>query len=101
MRKAQKLLGCRSLSIGFGKTPEQNIDLLRRLDEFVELGLPILVGMSRKSFVGKLLGLPPDRRLEGSLAAAVIAVSKGADIVRAHDVGATKRAVAVADAIYR
>ena len=86
---------------GFGKTPEQNIDLLRRLDEFVELGLPILVGMSRKSFVGKLLGLPPDRRLEGSLAAAVIAVSKGADIVRAHDVGATKRAVAVADAIYR
>lgn len=86
---------------GFGKTPEQNIELLRRLDEFAELGLPILVGMSRKSFMGQLLGLPPDRRLEGSLAAAVIAVSKGVDIVRAHDAGATKRAVAVADAIYR
>ena len=86
---------------GFGKTPDQNLELLRRLAEVRRLGMPILVGMSRKSFVGHVVNLPADRRLEGSLAAAVIAVANGADIVRAHDVAATKRAVAVADAIYR
>ena len=86
---------------GFGKTPEQNVELLARLEELRTLGLPILVGASRKSFVGRILGLPPSERLEGSLAAAVIAVAHGAHMVRAHDVTATRRALAVADAVFR
>ncbi len=86
---------------GFGKTPAQNVELLARLGELRTLGLPILVGASRKSFVGHLLGLPASERLEGSLAAAVIAVAHGAHMVRAHDVTATRRALAVADAVFR
>ncbi|MBM4435878.1 MAG: dihydropteroate synthase [Actinobacteria bacterium] len=86
---------------GFGKSPSQNIELLRRLAEFRPVGLPMLVGLSRKSFIGRILAAPVTERLEGSLAAAVLAVAKGADIVRAHDVGATRRALAVADAIVR
>ena len=86
---------------GFGKSPEQNLDLLREMGALTALGAPLMVGVSRKSFVGYVLGLPADRRLEGSLAAAVIAVGNGADMVRVHDVAATKRALAMADAIYR
>ena len=86
---------------GFGKSPEQNLVLLREMRALTSLGAPFLVGVSRKSFVGFVLGLPADQRLEGSLAAAVIAVANGADMVRVHDVPATQRALAMADAIYR
>ena len=86
---------------GFGKSPEQNVDLLRGMVAFRALGVPLMVGVSRKSFVGFVLGLPADQRLVGSLAAAVIAVANGADMVRVHDVAATRRALAMADAIYR
>ncbi len=87
--------------IGFGKTPAQNVELLRGLERLHDVGLPLLVGVSRKSFIGELTGRPPADRLEGSLAAAVAAVAKGADMVRVHDVRATRRAVAVADALLR
>ncbi len=87
--------------IGFGKTPAQNVELLRRLETVHEVGLPLLVGVSRKSFIGELTGQAPADRLEGSLAAAVAAVAKGADMVRVHDVAATRRALAVADALCR
>ena len=83
--------------IGFGKTAEQNWEVMRRLNELEELGYPILVGTSRKSFIGKLLDLPPDQRLEGSLATAVASVLRGADVVRVHDVLQVTRAVRVAD----
>ncbi len=85
--------------IGFGKTLDHNLEILRRLREFRSLGRPILLGTSRKSFIGKVLGLDIDERLEGSLAAAVLAASKGAHIIRAHDVRETVRAVRLADAI--
>ena len=87
--------------IGFGKTVEDNYELLARLGEFRGLGRPILVGASRKSFIGKVLDLPLDQRLEGSLAAAVAAVMNGASIIRAHDVRETVRATRIADAIVR
>ncbi len=86
--------------IGFGKTSEGNLILLARLAEFVGLGQPILVGASRKSFIGKALGIDdPKDRLEGSLAAAVSAVMSGAHILRVHDVSATCRAAKLAWAI--
>lgn len=85
--------------IGFGKTLENNLEILARLDEFGSLGAPLLLGVSRKSFIGKVLDLPVEERLEGSLAAAVAGVFKGAKIIRAHDVAATVRAVKVATAI--
>ena len=87
--------------VGFGKTPVQNIELLRDLESLREMRLPLLVGVSRKSFIGELTGRAPEERLEGSLAAAVAAVAKGADMVRVHDVGATRRALAVVDALFR
>ena len=85
--------------IGFGKTIEHNIQLLRSLPVLAALGQPLLVGVSRKAFIGKILGLTADQRLEGSLAAAVAAVLGGANIVRVHDVAETCRAVRVADAL--
>ena len=85
--------------IGFGKTIEHNIQLLRGLPVLTALGQPLLVGVSRKAFIGKILGLTADQRLEGSLAAAVAAVLGGANIVRVHDVAETCRAVRVADAL--
>lgn len=85
--------------IGFGKTVEHNIQLLRGLSILGALGQPLLVGVSRKTFIGKILGLDPDQRLEGSLAAAVAAVLGGANIIRVHDVAETRRAVRVADAL--
>ncbi len=82
---------------GFGKTLEHNLALMRRLDAFVETGLPVLVGVSRKSMIGALLGdAPVERRLHGSVAAAVVAACKGAAIVRVHDVAATVEALRVA-----
>jgi dihydropteroate synthase len=87
---------------GFGKTPAQNLELVRRLAELTRLGRPLLVGASRKSTIGMLLdGAAPDRRLEGSLALAVLAAAAGADIVRVHDVAETVRALRVADAVTR
>jgi dihydropteroate synthase len=86
--------------IGFGKTAEHNLLLLRRLREFTSLGRPVMVGTSRKSFLGRILGDDrPDARLEGSLATAALAVASGARIVRVHDVAATVRAVATAHAV--
>jgi dihydropteroate synthase len=88
--------------IGFGKTMAHNLQLLHRLREFTSLGRPVLVGASRKSFLGRLTGVEdPEARLAGSLGAAVAAVGAGARIVRVHDVAATVEAVGVADAIAR
>ncbi len=84
--------------IGFGKTVGHNFDILSRLGEFRCHGRPLLVGASRKSFIGKTLGLDPEERLEGSLAAAVMAAARGADIIRVHDVRETVRAIRIADA---
>ena len=85
--------------IGFGKTVEQNLELLHRLDEIKALGFPVLLGVSRKSFIGYTLDLPPEERLEGTLAACVIGITRGADILRVHDVKAVARAARMTDAI--
>jgi dihydropteroate synthase len=85
--------------IGFGKTAEHNLQLLARLGELARLDRPLLIGVSRKSFIGTALGLPVDQRLEGGLAAAAVAVYLGARVVRTHDVAATVRAVRIADAL--
>lgn len=87
--------------IGFGKTPEQNLALLRDLGELRALGRPILLGTSRKSTLGKVLDLPPDQRLEATLATTALGVAAGVDIVRVHDVLANVRAARTADAIVR
>ena len=85
--------------IGFGKSLEHNLQLIARLDELAELGRPIVLGASRKSFLGRLLGdAPPGERLEGGIAAAAIAAFLGARVIRTHDVAATVRAVRVAAA---
>ncbi|TMC53666.1 MAG: dihydropteroate synthase [Chloroflexi bacterium] len=83
--------------IGFGKTADQNWEVMRRLDELKQIGQPILIGTSRKSFIGRLLDLPVDDRVEGTAATVVAAVLRGADIVRVHDVLPMKRAVRAAD----
>jgi len=85
--------------IGFGKTVEQNLELIRRLSEFKSLGFPLLIGPSRKSFIGYTLNLPPNQRLEGTLAACVLGIQAGANILRVHDVQATVRAARMTDAI--
>lgn len=85
--------------IGFGKTLVHNLELIGRLGELKGLGKPIVIGVSRKSFIGKLTGEPADDRLEGSLAAAVLAVREGASMVRVHDVGETVRALRVSSAV--
>ncbi len=87
--------------LGFGKRPEQNTEILRRLADFGRLGYPILVGTSRKWFHGAAGGGGPDARLESSVAAAVLAVRNGADVVRVHDVAATTKALRIADAVVR
>jgi len=88
--------------IGFGKRLEHNLELIRRLGEIRALGYPVVLGASRKSFIGMLTdGAPPDDRLAGSLSAAVLGACTGASIVRVHDVRATRRALAVADAVNR
>ncbi|HEY5998063.1 MAG TPA: dihydropteroate synthase, partial [bacterium] len=85
--------------IGFGKTLEHNLELLRRLGELAGLGRPLLVGPSRKAFIGKITGLPPGERVEGTIAACCLAAANGAHVVRVHDVAAARRALAVADAV--
>ncbi len=86
--------------LGFGKTVAQNYEILRRLDEFRELGWPLLAGPSRKSFLGRLASqLPVEQRLEGTIAASCAAAMNGADIVRVHDVKECRRALDVIDAI--
>ena len=87
--------------IGFGKTLDHNLEIIARLREFRALGKPIVIGVSRKAFIGKLTDLPPEERVEGSLAAAVLAVRNGADVVRVHDVPETVRALKVAVPILR
>jgi len=85
--------------IGFGKTIEDNLELLRRPEIFHGLGRPLLLGFSRKAFLGRILERPPSERLEGTIAAAVLAVERGAHILRVHDVGPVARAVRTAEAI--
>lgn len=85
--------------IGFGKTVDHNLQLLEALDEFAVFGMPLLVGVSRKSLIGALTGRPIDGRLAGSLAAALAAVARGAKIVRVHDVPETRDALRVWQAI--
>jgi len=86
--------------IGFGKTTDHNLEILCRLREFTSLGFPILVGPSRKSFIGNVAGTDDaGQRLAGTLAALSIAIMNGASIIRVHDVGACKRAAQIADAI--
>ncbi|MCS7010272.1 MAG: dihydropteroate synthase [Anaerolineales bacterium] len=87
--------------IGFGKTVEQNLELIRRLNEIRSLGFPVLIGPSRKSFIGYTLNLPPDQRLEGTAAAVAVAITRGADIVRVHDVAFMARLVRMTDALVR
>ncbi len=87
--------------IGFGKTAEQSLVVLRSLREFRVFGRPLLVGASRKSVIGHVLDLPAAERLEGSLVTTVAAVAAGVDVVRVHDVQAHVRAARMADAIYR
>ncbi|MBM3316783.1 MAG: dihydropteroate synthase [Candidatus Eisenbacteria bacterium] len=85
--------------IGFGKTVAHNLEILRRLGEFSLLGRPVMVGCSRKSFIGAVCDAPPPERLEGTLAAHVAAALAGAHVVRVHDVAAHRRALALADAL--
>jgi len=88
--------------IGFGKTPAQNIEVLRRLHEFGSLGHPLLLGTSRKSFIGLALGgLPPQERVEGTAATVALGIQAGIDIVRVHDVAAMVRVARMTDAIVR
>jgi dihydropteroate synthase len=85
--------------IGFGKTVEHNLELLRRLAELRGLGRPLVIGTSRKSFIGRIDGSEVDERLGGSIASSVLAAAEGADVLRVHDVAETAQAMRVAEAI--
>jgi dihydropteroate synthase len=87
--------------IGFGKTLDGNLELLRRLGELKQFDRPILLGTSRKSMIGMVLDLPADQRLEGTAATVAIGIANGADIVRVHDVAQMARVVRMADAVVR
>lgn len=87
--------------IGFGKTIKQNLELINRLDEIRALGYPVLLGPSRKSFIGYTLDLPPDDRLEGTAAAVSVGITRGADIIRVHDVPQMMRTARMTDALIR
>ncbi len=87
--------------IGFGKTVAQNLELLNRLGEFRALGYPLLIGTSRKSFIGYTLDLPPTERLEGTAATIAIGIARGADVIRVHDVAHMVRVARMTDAIVR
>ena len=87
--------------IGFGKTLTHNIDLISKLDQLKVLGKKILLGVSRKSLIGDILNLEPAERLEGSIAAGIVGVINGANILRVHDVGPTVRAVRIASALMK
>jgi dihydropteroate synthase len=87
--------------IGFGKTVEQNLEIMAKLNELKVLGCPILVGTSRKSVIGYTLNLPPDERVEGTAATVALCIAKGADIVRVHDVKEMVRVARMTDAVVR
>jgi dihydropteroate synthase len=87
--------------IGFGKTVAHNLELIRRLDEIRALGYPVLLGASRKSFIGFTLDLPADQRVEGTAAAVCVGITRGADIIRVHDVEHMVRIAKMTDAIIR
>lgn len=87
--------------IGFGKTVDHNLELIRRLDEIRALGYPVLLGPSRKSFIGFTLDLPPDQRVEGTAATISVGITRGADIIRVHDVEYMVRVAKMTDAIIR
>ena len=87
--------------IGFGKTREHNLQLINHLDEIRALGYPVLLGPSRKSFIGFTLDLPPDQRVEGTAATVAIGIARGADIIRVHDVKEMARVAKMTDAIVR
>lgn len=87
--------------IGFGKTPEHNLEVMRRLGEFCVLDAPLLVGMSRKSTIGYVLDLPVEQRIEGTAATVALSIAGGADIVRVHDVAQMARVARMSDAIVR
>ena len=87
--------------IGFGKTREHNLELINRLDEIRELGYPVLLGTSRKSFIGFTLNLPADQRVEGTAATVAVGITRGADIIRVHDVKEMARVAKMTDAIVR
>jgi dihydropteroate synthase len=87
--------------IGFGKTREQNLALINRLGEIRSLGFPILLGPSRKSFIGYTLDLPPNQRVEGTAAAVAVGITRGADIIRVHDVMEMARVAKMTDALVR
>ncbi len=87
--------------IGFGKTVNHNLELINRLDALKAIGVPLLIGVSRKSFIGKLLDTPVEARLEGTAAAVTASILRGADIIRVHDVREMRRVALVADAIRR
>lgn len=87
--------------IGFGKRVKDNLEIVKNLRELTSLGKPILIGLSRKSFIGKILDLPLEDRLEGSLAALAVAIINGANILRVHDVKQSRRAARIADAILK
>lgn len=106
----ERIQGCRKQGIldnqiiidpgfGFGKTLEHNLQLLKNLEIFKQSGFPLLVGLSRKSMIGKLLDVPVEQRLPGSLALAVMAVERGANIIRVHDVAETVQAISIAQAV--
>jgi dihydropteroate synthase len=87
--------------IGFGKTREHNLELINRLGEIRALGYPILLGTSRKSFIGFTLDVPPDQRVEGTAATVAVGIARGADIIRVHDVREMARVAKMTDAIVR
>jgi len=87
--------------IGFGKKVEHNLQIIKRLREIKEMGYPVLLGPSRKSFIGAILELPPAQRVEGTLGACAIGIYNGADILRVHDVKEAKRVAKIVDAILR
>ncbi len=87
--------------VGFGKTREHNLELINRLGEIRELGYPILLGTSRKSFIGFTLDLPADQRVEGTAATVAVGITRGADIIRVHDVKEMARVAKMTDAIVR
>ncbi len=87
--------------IGFGKTVGQHLELIDRLGELKALGFPLLIGPSRKSFIGQILNLPPAERVEGTAAVAAVAIDRGADIIRVHDVRALARVAKMTDALVR
>ena len=87
--------------IGFGKTVQHNLTLINHVSDFAELGRPVMIGASRKSFIGKITSTNADERLEGSLASAVLGAARGARFVRVHDVRSTIRALKVAEAILK